>query len=84
MPRRAGVDKLIISYIILFMKDLIEALQIFLRYGNPYLPTHCEHDELFIMVNADHVSDEDKALLAELSFEPNDVGTFSSSRFGSA
>ena len=30
------------------MKDLIEALTILLKYGNPAHPTHCEHDELTI------------------------------------
>ena len=30
------------------MEKLIEALQIFLKYGNPDYPTHCEHDELTI------------------------------------
>ena len=30
------------------MKDLIKALQILLKYGNPDYPTHCEHDVLFI------------------------------------
>ena len=28
------------------MEDLIKALQILLKYGNPKYPTHCEHDEL--------------------------------------
>ena len=28
------------------MEDLIKALQILLKYGNPSYPTHCEHDEL--------------------------------------
>jgi len=28
------------------MKDLITALNIFLKYGNDYAPTHCEHDVL--------------------------------------
>jgi hypothetical protein len=32
------------------MSDLIKALQIFLKYGNPDSPTHCEHDELFVMM----------------------------------
>jgi hypothetical protein len=31
------------------MNDLIEALQIFAKYGNPDYPTHCEHDTLMIM-----------------------------------
>lgn len=66
------------------MKDLIEALTIFLKYGNPYAPIHCEHDILHVMVTADDVSEEDKARLEELSFKPDEYGTFGSYRFGSA
>lgn len=66
------------------MDDLIKALQIFRKYGNPVCPTHCGHDELFIMIDPELVSDEDKALLSELHFEPNDMGVFSSYWFGSA
>jgi hypothetical protein len=28
------------------MSDLIKALQIFLKYGNPECPTRCEHNEM--------------------------------------
>lgn len=66
------------------MKDLIEALTIFLKYGNPDCPTHCEHDELYVMIDYADVSDEDKARLAELGFRENNLGMFSSFRFGSA
>lgn len=68
------------------MKDLIEALQIFLKYGNPYSPTHCEHDELMIIIDPAVVSKEDKAKLDKLGFYPSfdDSSIFSSSRFGSA
>ena len=66
------------------MKDLIEALTILLRYGNPEYPTHCEHDELFICdIDAAHVSAADKARLEELGFHEHDGG-FRSYRFGSA
>jgi len=72
------------------MEDLIKALQIFLKYGNPYAPTHCEHDVLYIC-NIDHdaVTPEDEATLKELGFERglgDDVGDngFASYRFGSA
>lgn len=30
------------------MKDLVKALQILLKYGNPRNPLHCEHDILYI------------------------------------
>lgn len=71
------------------MKDLIEALQIFLKYKNPRWPTHCEHDVLYIMeVTADEVSEEDKIRLNELGFHfSEDAGGepgWQSYRFGSA
>lgn len=45
------------------METLIQALQILLKYGNPEYPTHCEHDELWIMeIDPEDVSDEDKKL----------------------
>lgn len=68
------------------MKDLIEALQIFLKYGDPYAPTHCEHDVMLVCIDPAAVSDDDKARLDELGFfvgkEYPDV--FTSFRFGSA
>jgi hypothetical protein len=69
------------------MKDLIDALTIFSKYVEPdsyqaNFPTHCEHDVLFVNVEPDLVSEEDKAKLEKLSFIPNDVG-FNSYRFGS-
>jgi len=66
------------------MEDLIKALQIFLKYGNPYNPTHCEHDILYVSIEPHLVSDEDKAELEKLSFKPDEWGMgFSSYRFGS-
>jgi hypothetical protein len=68
------------------MKDLIEALTIFLKYGNPAYPFHCEHDELTVCgIEPGQVSDEDKKRLDDLGFfvdEYNDC--FKSFRFGSA
>lgn len=66
------------------ISNLIAALQIFLKYGDINYPTHCEHDELYIMVEASVVSEEDKQLLSELGFEPNSNGNFSSFSYGSA
>jgi hypothetical protein len=69
------------------MKELIEALQILLKYGNPTYPTHCEHDVLTIVgISPDLVSDEDKARLDELGFfVSNEYGDgFQSFRYGSA
>ena len=71
------------------MDKLIEALQIFLKYGNPGYPTHCEHDILLIMdINPEDVSSEDTAKLDELGFfistEYNCDGCFASFKYGSA
>lgn len=66
------------------MEQLIRALQIFLKYGNPDYPTHCEHDEMLICgIDPDKVSDEDKATLKELGFFISE-DSFKSYRFGSA
>lgn len=70
------------------MKDLIEALTILLKYGNPDNPTHCEHDELTICgIEPSVVSTEDKKKLDKLGFfvSDGDGGMyFKSFRFGSA
>lgn len=68
------------------MEDLIKALQIFLKYGNPKYPTNCEHDQLTITeIEPSKVSDEDKAELEKLGFEcDEEEGYFYSFRFGSA
>ncbi len=65
------------------MEDLIKALQIFCEYGNPYCPTHCEHDRLTVCIDPEIVSDEDKVKLDKLNFYP-DEDCFMSYRFGSA
>lgn len=71
------------------MKKLIEALQIFLKYGDPTYPTHCEHDVLMIVgIDPSDVSDADKQKLEELGFLISDDGNgesyFCSYRYGSA
>ena len=68
------------------MEDLIKALQIFLKYGNPEYPTHCEHDVLTICyIDPKKVSDVDKKELATLGFfESRDEESFYSYRFGKA
>lgn len=70
------------------MKDLIDALTILLKYGNPDNPTHCEHDELVICgIDPDDVSDEDKSVLYALGFfvsKSYGDPCFKSFRFGSA
>lgn len=70
------------------MKDLIEALTILLKYGNPERPTHCEHDELLICgIDPKKVSRADKKRLDELSFHVTNQYSekqFMSFRFGAA
>ncbi len=66
------------------MEDLIKALQIFLKNGNPHNPTHCEHDELTIVdISKEQVSDDDLKTLESLGFF-YDGEYFKSYRFGSA
>ena len=70
------------------MKDLIKALQILLKYGNPDYPTHCEHDILTICgIEPKDVSKEDTKALDDLGFHVGeDYGeeSFHSFKFGSA
>lgn len=73
------------------MSQLIEALQILLKYGDPDYPTHCEHDVLTICgIEPASVSDEDKARLDKLGFIVSEVEgcegeeAFMSFKFGSA
>ena len=63
------------------MDDLIKALQIFRKYTNEDI-IHCEHDTMNVCIDPEIVSDEDKELLAELSFDAPD-NCFESCRFGS-
>jgi len=66
------------------MKDLIEALNIFIKYGGDvYSPFYCLHDELVICgVDATTVSEEDIERLDKLGFFITD-DYFTSFRFGS-
>jgi len=68
------------------MTDLIEALTILLKYGNPRNPTHCEHDELTIAdINPADVTFDDKERLKELGFFVSESDEcFKSFRYGSA
>jgi len=67
------------------MDDLIEALKIFRKYGNPEWPTHCEHDVLSVDIDYDIVSNDDKEKLDALGFfEVDEHGKFKSFKFGSA
>lgn len=67
------------------MKDLIEALQIFAKYTDSDYPTMCSHDLLFVLVDPEMVSDEDRQRLDALSFSRYEAEEwFVSYRFGAA
>ena len=68
------------------MDDLIEALTIFRKYGNPKYPTRCEHDELTICgIEPRTISEDDTKKLEKLGFFiVKDEECFKSFRFGSA
>jgi hypothetical protein len=68
------------------MDDLIQALNIFRKYNtDKKYPTGCEHDVLYVYVDPAGVSDEDIKELDKLGFNiDDDIGCFSSFRFGSA
>jgi len=66
------------------MEDLIKALQILLKYGNPEYPTCCSHDMLYVDIPYSSVSEEDAIALEELGFiEDEEDDGFISFRFGS-
>ena len=68
------------------MENLIEALQIFLKYQNVEFPTHCEHDVLQVVdITEDEVLGTDILRLAELGFHySEDAEAWLSYHFGSA
>jgi hypothetical protein len=79
------IDKTRLEYYgVRIMDDLIAALTIFRKYGNPYSPTHCEHDVMTVCIDPEDVSVEDIDALGKLGFRPDGDGFFKSSRFGSA
>ena len=67
------------------MENLIKALTILLKYGNPYNPFHCEHDTLYIWdIKFSEVSEDDRKLLDSLGFfEDNEYDGFISFKYGS-
>ena len=70
------------------MEDLIKALQVLLKYGNPDNPTHCEHDIMIICgIDPAAVSEADKQELDRLGFhitEEYGIEQFASYKYGSA
>ncbi len=66
------------------MNDLIKAFQIFAKYTDDDHPTMCEHDIMYVNVEADIVTNEDVTLLEQLYFYVDeDNNNFYSTRFGS-
>lgn len=68
------------------MEDLIKALTILAKYGNPRCPFHCEHDYLYIDISPKKVSKEEIVELDKLGIfidEEYDGEGFGSFRFGS-
>lgn len=67
------------------MDDLIKALTIFRKYGNPQWPTHCEHDVMYVCIHPAEVSPQDIRELDDLGFfVDSDEEGFMSYKFGSA
>ena len=66
------------------MDDLIKALQILRKYGNPQWPTHCEHDVMYVNIRYSEVDDNEKEELMNLGFIKDiDNDGFRSYKFGS-
>jgi hypothetical protein len=68
------------------MDDLIAALVIFRKYGNPESPTVCEHDVLWVNIDPALVTPEDVQRLKALGFltpSSGDEAGFMSFKFGS-
>lgn len=67
------------------MKELIEALQILIKYGDPKYPTSCDHDILYIMgIRYSDVSEDDRKRLGDLGFHEGEWDNFYSTKFGAA
>lgn len=66
------------------ISELIEALQIFLKYGDIKYPTNCEHDKLSVCISPELISRKDVIKLEELSFTiDEDEDCFYSFTYGS-
>ena len=68
------------------MNELIQALNIFLKYANLDYPTICEHDVLIIAgVRKDAMTEEDTNTVTDLGFYWSDhYDGWVSTKFGSA
>jgi hypothetical protein len=63
-------------------EQLVEVFTIASKYGDKKWITHCEHDEMWLCIDGEKVSEEDKKRLDELGFFEDDGG-FKSYRHGS-
>lgn len=70
------------------MKDLIEALNIFLKHAeeeNEHSPTHCEHDVFMVVGITKDLPEDDVNRLKELGFSwSSEYDCWASYRYGSA
>lgn len=64
--------------------NLIKALTLLRKGASGPYPTHCEHDELWVLADEEKFSVEEIAQLDEWGFFVDDEGGFRSYRFGSA
>lgn len=64
--------------------DLPKAIEMLSWHKTGPYPFHCEHDELFVMSDPEAYSPEELEKLEALGFFVNDLGNFSSYRYGSA
>lgn len=66
------------------MENLIKALQILLKYGNPDYPTNCSHDIMRFDIESNIVSEEDIAALEDLKvYVDDEFESFYSTFYGS-
>lgn len=67
------------------MEELIEALQIFLKYQNKTYPINCAHDIFMVVgITEEEVYQEDKDRLSKIGFRWNsEYQSWSSYRYGS-
>lgn len=64
--------------------EIIEAMQIFQKYGEVQFPFYCSHDKLTVCVDPAAVSEVDTARLEELGFHTDtSEDCFYSFRYGS-
>ena len=66
------------------MHELIMALLILEKYFDGGSPLQCEHDILYVHVDFADVPEAEQIQLEKYGFSENDLGTFSSYKYGSS